>query len=95
MVKVTLDGHVLAESNNTVVVEGNHYFPPDSISNTLTKDSSTSTTCPWKGVAHYYNVQVGNKKVHDVAWYYPQPKTAAADIKDHVAFYKTKVKIQE
>ncbi|QRV85358.1 hypothetical protein RhiJN_27441 [Ceratobasidium sp. AG-Ba] len=84
---------VLAESDKTVVVEGNHYFPPDSIKKEYFKDSDTHTTCGWKGVASYYNVEVDGKSITDAAWYYPEPKAAAANIKGYVAFYKTKVSI--
>ncbi|KAF8600298.1 DUF427-domain-containing protein [Ceratobasidium sp. AG-I] len=93
MPQVKIGSTILAESDKTVVVEGNHYFPPDSINKSLFKDSNTHTTCPWKGVASYYDVEVDGKTISDVAWYYPTTKDAAANIKDHVAFYKTKVTI--
>lgn len=93
MVKVTLDGTLIAESDATVVVEGNHYFPPSSIKKEYFSDSNTHTTCPWKGQASYYNAQVDGKNVNDVAWYYATPKDAAANIKGYVAFYKNKVSI--
>ncbi|KAF8505306.1 DUF427-domain-containing protein [Gautieria morchelliformis] len=95
MVQVILQGKVLADSNKTVVVENNHYFPPESVSELLTKDSTTTTFCPWKGTAHYYNVGVDGKTVTDVAWYYPEPYKAADNIRDYVAFYKNKVEIKE
>ena len=79
---------VLAESDDTVVVEGNHYFPADSINRTYFKPSDTHTTCPWKGEASYYDVVVDGQVNSDAAWYYPEPKEAAANIKDHVAFWK-------
>ncbi|KDQ62174.1 hypothetical protein JAAARDRAFT_189534 [Jaapia argillacea MUCL 33604] len=94
MVQVTLNGTVLAESDNTVVVEGNHYFPPDSVKSELFSKSDTSTVCPWKGTAAYYNACIDGKTVKDIAWYYPEPKEKASSIKDHVAFYKNKVTIQ-
>jgi len=94
MVKVTLNGEILAESDSTVVVEGNHYFPPDSVTKSLFSDSDTSTVCPWKGTASYYNATVGGKEVKDVAWYYPTTKEKANNIKGYVAFYKNKVDIQ-
>ncbi|KZV98868.1 DUF427-domain-containing protein [Exidia glandulosa HHB12029] len=93
MVKVTLDGTLIAESDATVVVEGNHYFPPESVKKEFFSDSATSTGCPWKGQASYYNATVEGKVVKDVAWYYPTPKDAASNIKNHVAFYKNKVSI--
>jgi uncharacterized protein (DUF427 family) len=85
---------LLAESNKTIVVEGNHYFPSDSIKREFFKASDTHSTCPWKGLASYYNVQVGEKVNPDAAWYYPEPKDAAKSIKDHVAFWRG-VKVSE
>lgn len=79
---------VIAESDKTVVVEGNHYFPPESIKKAFFKDSSMGTTCPWKGAASYYSLEVNGKENPDAAWYYPTPKDAAAEIKNHVAFWK-------
>ena len=84
---------VLAESNDTVVVEGNHYFPPQSTKREYFQESATHTTCPWKGEASYYNVVVDGQINKDAAWYYPDPKPAAAEIKDHVAFWRG-VKVQ-
>jgi uncharacterized protein (DUF427 family) len=78
---------VIADSDETIVVEGNHYFPPESIKGEHFRDSSTHTTCPWKGQASYYDVVVNGEVNKDAAWYYPQPKDAAAEIKDHVAFW--------
>ena len=86
--KATWNGKVIAESNDTKVVEGNHYFPADSVHREFIKDSSKNTTCPWKGVASYYSLVVDGKENTDAAWYYPAPKDAAAEIKDHVAFWK-------
>jgi uncharacterized protein (DUF427 family) len=79
---------VLAESDDTVVVEGNHYFPADSINRAYFQPSDTHTTCPWKGEASYYDVVVDGQVNSDAAWYYPEPKEAASNIKDHVAFWK-------
>ncbi|HEX5735331.1 MAG TPA: DUF427 domain-containing protein [Blastocatellia bacterium] len=84
---------ILAESDDTVVVEGNHYFPADSINRTYFQPSDTHTTCPWKGEASYYDVVVDGQVNGDAAWYYPEPKEAAANIKDRVAFWKG-VKVQ-
>jgi uncharacterized protein (DUF427 family) len=86
--KATWEGAVLAESDQTVVIEGNHYFPPDSIKREYLAASDKQTTCHWKGVANYYHVQVGDKRNADAAWYYPEPKTAAKSIKDHLAFWR-------
>jgi uncharacterized protein (DUF427 family) len=78
----------LAESDDTVVVENNHYFPPDSVKREYLKESDTHTTCPWKGEASYYTVVVNDEVNKDAAWYYPEPKEAAQQIKDYVAFWK-------
>jgi uncharacterized protein (DUF427 family) len=88
MAQAIWNGTVLAESDDTVVVEGNHYFPPQSVNREYFVDSDTHTICPWKGEASYYTVQVDGQENPDAAWYYPQPKDAAAEIRDHVAFWK-------
>ena len=79
---------VIAESSETVVVEGNHYFPLESVKAEVLKPSSTQSTCPWKGVASYYSLEVGGKENKDAAWFYPQPKDAAKNITGRVAFWK-------
>jgi uncharacterized protein (DUF427 family) len=79
---------VLAESDDTIVIEGNQYFPPDSVKKEYLKESATHTTCPWKVEANYYNVTVNEAVNKDAAWYYPEPKEAAKQIKDYVAFWK-------
>lgn len=86
--KATWNGATLAESDDTVVVEGNHYFPADSIKRDHFTPSTTHTTCAWKGEASYYDISVDGKVNKDAAWYYPDPKQAAANIKDRVAFWK-------
>jgi uncharacterized protein (DUF427 family) len=86
--KAIWKGAVLAESDQTVVVEGNHYFPPNSLQKHYFKESQTHSTCPWKGQANYYNLTVNGETNPDAAWYYPNPKPAAEQIKDHVAFWK-------
>ncbi|WP_022835952.1 DUF427 domain-containing protein [Salisaeta longa] len=78
---------VIAESDATVAVEGNAYFPPDAVRETCLAPSDHRTTCPWKGEAHYYDVVVDGARNENAAWYYPEPKAAAAEIKDHVAFW--------
>ena len=88
MAKATWNGTVLAESSETRVVEGNHYFPASSIAKQYFKPSDTTTNCPWKGEASYYTIEVDGKVNDDAAWYYPTPKDAAKEIKDHVAFWK-------
>lgn len=88
MAKAVWKGTVLAESNKTQTVEGNYYFPPDSVHTEYLKPSSTHTECPWKGTASYYNLEVAGDRNPDAAWYYPAPFPAAAQIKDYVAFWK-------
>ncbi len=79
---------VLAESEETIVIEGNHYFPPRSLAREYFRESDAHSVCAWKGTASYYDVVVDGKVHEQAAWYYPQPKPAAAEIKDHVAFWK-------
>jgi uncharacterized protein (DUF427 family) len=88
MPKATWNGAVLAESAHTVVVEGNHYFPRASLRTEHFRPSETHTTCPWKGEASYYDVVVDDAVNRDAAWFYPRPKPAAAQIEDHVAFWR-------
>jgi uncharacterized protein (DUF427 family) len=88
MAKASWNGTVLAESDRTVIVEGNHYFPRDSVHEAFFRPSDTHTVCPWKGTASYHNVEVNGESNADAAWYYPDPKPAAAQIKNHVAFWK-------
>lgn len=82
------NGAVIAESDQTVVVEGNHYFPPESVDRRYLVDSPTQSRCPWKGTASYYSVVVDGKENRDAAWYYPAPSAAAASIADHIAFWR-------
>ena len=84
--KALWNEQVIAESDNTVVVENNHYFPKDSVKAGILKDSDTHTTCPWKGEASYYSLQVGDRKLRDAVWYYPEPTEAASKIKGRLAF---------
>ncbi|HEX5494237.1 MAG TPA: DUF427 domain-containing protein [Mycobacteriales bacterium] len=86
--RATWNGAVLAESDDTVVVEGNHYFPADSLRREHFTGSATHTVCPWKGTASYYTVEVGESSNADAAWYYPDPKPAADEIRDRVAFWR-------
>ena len=79
---------VIAESDDTRVVEGNHYFPPGAVHQEFLEPSPTQTTCGWKGVASYYHLVVEGARNEDAAWYYPEPKQAAADIKGRLAFWK-------
>ena len=79
---------VVAESNETIVVEGNHYFPPASIKKDCFAPSDTHSTCPWKGLASYYHVKVGEQVNRDAAWFYPDPKEAANSIRNYVAFWR-------
>ena len=86
--KAIWNGKTIAESNETVVVENNHYFPADSIKREYFAATDTHTGCPWKGTASYYTLDVDGKQNKDAAWYYPEPKDAARQIKGHVAFWK-------
>jgi len=88
VIRAVWNGAVLAESPDTVRLEGNHYFRADSLNREYFSDSATTSVCPWKGTAHYYSVSVGGQVNADAAWYYPQPSAKAAQIKDHVAFWK-------
>ncbi len=87
-VRAQWNGVVLAESADTVVVEGNHYFPNDGVDWSHFHETQTHTICPWKGEASYYDVIADGETNSDAAWYYPEPKEAARQIKDHVAFWK-------
>ena len=86
--KAIWNGKVIAESDDTVVIEGNHYFPVNSIKKEFYSESSTSSICPWKGTASYYSLNVDGKENKDAAWFYPEPKEAAKVIKERVAFWK-------
>lgn len=88
MAKAVWNGVTIAQSDDTVVVEGNHYFPRESVNAALLTDSATTTICSWKGTAHYHSLMVGGAENRDAAWYYPEPKDAAAAIKDRIAFWK-------
>jgi uncharacterized protein (DUF427 family) len=79
---------VIAESAKTVQIEGNHYFPKNTVKNEFLEDSDTHTHCPWKGEASYYHIKVEGETNKDAAWYYPEPKNAAEGIKDHIAFWR-------
>ena len=85
--KAIWNNEILAESNETRVVENNHYFPPDSINSKFFQLSDSHTVCPWKGKASYFHIQVGDEKNSDAAWFYPHPKEAAAEIKNYIAFW--------
>ena len=88
MAKAYWNGIVIAESNDTVVVEGNQYFPPQSVRRDFLRPSKTHTECPWKGTASYYDIEVDGQRNADAAWFYPDPKPAASQIKDHIAFWR-------
>ncbi|NJM09146.1 DUF427 domain-containing protein [Candidatus Gracilibacteria bacterium] len=88
MPKAVWNGAVIAESDNTIVVEGNHYFPPDAIKKENFSESSTHTVCSWKGTASYFDVVVDGQVNKDAAWYYPEPKDAAQNISGYVAFWR-------
>ena len=88
MAKAVWQGQVVAESNDFEVVEGNVYFPPDTITEEFFEPSEHRSVCPWKGTASYYNVVVDGKRNENAAWFYRETKEAAANIKGHVAFWK-------
>jgi len=92
--KAIWNNKVIAESNDTVVIENNHYFPHDGIKSEFFKPSGLHSVCPWKGKASYYTIEVDGKENPDAAWYYPEPFEAAKEIKNYVAFWKG-VKIEE
>lgn len=93
MPKAVWNGIVLAESDHTEMVEGNHYFPPESINREYFVETEKHTTCPWKGVASYYTLKADGQENPNAAWFYPEPKSAAENIRNHVAFYSS-VKIE-
>lgn len=86
--KAIWNNTVIAESTDTIVVEGNHYFPPNTVNPRFLIKSDTNTTCPWKGEASYYSIEVDGKTNRDAAWFYPEPFDAAKQIKNHIAFWK-------
>lgn len=92
--KAVWNGTTLAESDKGIVIEGNYYFPPDAVKREYFKESASHTTCPWKGLASYYTVEVNGETNNDAAWYYPAPKDAAKEITDYVAFWHG-VKVEE
>jgi uncharacterized protein (DUF427 family) len=88
MPKAIWNDTVIAESNNCQIVEGNYYFPPDSINQEYFKESSTHTSCPWKGQANYYTIEVDGQQNKDAAWFYPQAKEKAKNFEGYVAFWR-------
>ena len=88
MARALWNNAVLAESDRTVVVEGNHYFPPEALHPEFFRPSATHTVCSWKGTASYYDVEVNGQVNRDAAWFYPTPHDAAKNIAGHVAFWK-------
>lgn len=88
MAKAIWGGKTIAESKATIVVEGNQYFPANAVKKEFLKPSNHTSICPWKGTAHYYHVSVNGMQNENAAWYYPDPKPAAAEIKDRIAFWK-------
>lgn len=94
MPKAIWNGTVLAESDHCEMVEGNPYFPPDSINQEYFQPIDRTTHCPWKGTANYYDIVVDGQSNPGAAWYYADPKSAASNIKGHVAFYRNKVQIE-
>ena len=88
MVQARWNGATIAESDATIVIEGNHYFPPDSINRDFLEASTTTTVCPWKGTARYFTISVDGARNPNAAWTYPEPKPKAENIRDYVAFWK-------
>ena len=88
MVEARWNGSLIASSDDTVVVEGNHYFPLDAVNAEVLRQSSTTSVCPWKGTAHYYSLNVDGSENRDAAWYYPEPKQEAEHIRGRVVFWK-------
>ena len=88
MARAVWNGTVIAESETTEVVEGNHYFPPESLKREFVRDSATTSVCGWKGTASYYTIEVDGQQNTDAAWYYPEPKSEAQQIRGYVAFWK-------
>jgi uncharacterized protein (DUF427 family) len=86
--KAIWNNQVIADSDDTIVIEKNYYFPPDSVRMEFLSDSDTTSVCPWKGNASYYDITVEGKTNRDAAWYYPDPKEAAEHIKGYIAFWK-------
>lgn len=88
LIRATWNGETIAESDETVVVEGNHYFPPDAVSEEFLRSSETTSVCPWKGTASYRSIEVDGQLNPDAAWFYPEPKAEAEEIRDRFAFWK-------
>lgn len=88
MAEARWNGALIASSDDIVTVEGNAYFPRDSVTPGVLEDSATTSICPWKGIAHYYSLKVGDAENRDAAWFYPEPKDAAKEIEGRVAFWK-------
>lgn len=88
MTEARWNGAVIARSDDTVVVEGNHYFPPEAVEQALLNPSDTTTVCPWKGTAHYYSLVVDGQENRDAAWYYPETKPKADHVRGRIAFWK-------
>lgn len=86
-VEAVWNDQVIAHSDETVMVEGNHYFPIEDVDPTLLAPSDTTTECPWKGTAHYYTIELDGERLEDAAWYYPEPKPEAAQIRGRIAFW--------
>ena len=86
-IEAVWNDQVIAHSDQTVMVEGNHYFPAEDVDPTLLVKSDTTTFCPWKGTAHYYTLELEGERLEDAAWYYPEPKPEAAQIRGRIAFW--------
>jgi uncharacterized protein (DUF427 family) len=87
MVQAIWNGQVVADSDGTVIIEGNHYFPQAAVRDDVLRESAARSRCPWKGIAHYYDLEIDGQVNRDAAWYYPKPNQAASNIEGHVAFW--------
>jgi uncharacterized protein (DUF427 family) len=94
MIRATYEGKEIAKSDKTIFLEGNHYFPKAAVEKSFLKESDHHTTCPWKGLAYYYHIQ-GDELSENAAWYYPEPKDAAKEITDYIAFDTRYVNVEE
>ena len=86
--KASWNNQIIADSDDTIIIEGNHYFPPESVNMEFLVESTTTTVCPWKGDASYFDIVVDDDVNKDAAWYYPEPKEKAKEIKGYVAFWR-------
>ncbi len=94
MATATFNGKIIAQSNDTTFVEGNHYFPMESLDSSVVTETDLHTGCPWKGTASYFSIEVDGQVAENAAWYYPEPKVGAEEVAGRVAFYASKVTVE-